>query len=60
MSDLEKAVSRNNAMSDRLYELCADMGSLRGKINHAMETSARQRAYIGRWFLCGFTMKSQG
>ncbi|KAJ8654210.1 hypothetical protein O0I10_010158 [Lichtheimia ornata] len=46
MGDLEKAVSRNNAMSDRLYELYADMGSLRSKINHATETSARQRAYI--------------
>lgn len=48
MGDLEKAVSRNNAMSDRLYELYADMGSLRSKINHATETSARQRAYIGK------------
>lgn len=60
MSDLEKALSRTNAMSDRLYELCADMGSLRGKINHAMETSARQRAYIGRWLLYGFILKKQG
>ncbi|KAI7880222.1 hypothetical protein K492DRAFT_207665 [Lichtheimia hyalospora FSU 10163] len=46
MSNLEKAISRNSTMSDRLYALYTDVKGLRNKINHAIETSTKQRAYI--------------